>query len=568
MKQLRTFFITAILTIFIFNLSFAQSTVKDTAYNHSSSVVFPEMTPQLVDNLDLLGRVWGFLKYHHPVISKGEYNWDAELFKMLPGYLQVKDNKQRDAYLTKWILSFGKIPVNKNVKPVDSNAVLKPDMAWINQENLSPKLYNLLMKVYQNRNNGLYYVSISSLWVKAANFTHENNYADIEFPDAGFQLLALYRYWNMVYYFFPYKSLTDADWNMVMKNQIPSFISANDKKAYWQAVRRLIALIDDTHGAVWNVKPTKTLDYYRPPFKVSFLKNDTLVVTSYWNSDKIDSSGPHIGDIITHIDGKPVSFWIDSLAPYYAASNHPVKLRQLSPHICGGNEPSVSISFISDGIHKEATVTRYNVDEMGYNFQTDSICYKALGDSIGYVSMDDITEAWVKRIADTLHSTKGLILDLREYPNETINYKFYAILADKSRPFFKATEANMVNPGQFTFSKPVYTGKGKQAYPGKIAILINEQSQSHAEFCTMMYRTLPNSIVIGNTTAGADGNVVGIQLPGGVCSYFSGIGIYYPDGTETQRVGIIPDIYVWPTVQGIRDGRDEILEKAMEWLSE
>lgn len=569
MKHCKTFIITAILTLFsIVNLSFAQSTIQDTAYNHSSDVVFPEMTPQLVDNLDLLGRVWGFLKYHHPTISKGAYNWDEELFKMLPGYLQVKDNKQRDNYLTKWILSFGKIPVNKNVKPVDSNAVLKPDMAWINPENLSPKLYKLLMNVYQNRNNGLYYVSFSSLWVKAANFTHENNYADIEFPDAGFQLLALYRYWNMVYYFFPYKSLTDADWNMVMKNQIPSFLSATDKKSYWSAVRRLIAQIDDTHGVVWSSKQTKSLDYYRPPFRVSFMKNDTLVVTSYWDSEKIDSSGPLIGDIITHIDGKPVSFWIDSLSPYYAASNHPVKLRQLSPHICGGNEPSVSISFISDGIPKEATVARYNIDEMGYVYQTDSICYKDLGDSIGYVSMDDITEAWVKRIADTLHSTKGLILDLREYPNETINYKFYAILSDKSRPFFKATEANMNNPGEFTFSKPVYTGKGKQAYPGKIAILINEESQSHAEFCTMMYRTLPNSIVIGNTTAGADGNVVGIQLPGGVCSYFSGIGIYYPDGTETQRVGIIPDIYVWPTTQGIRDGRDEILEKALEWLTE
>ena len=544
------------------------SASKDSSTVQSSNIVFPELTPQVVDNLDLLGRVWGFLKYHHPTISKGAYNWDEELFKMLPGYLQVKDNKQRDAYLVKWIQHFGKIPVNKNVKAVDSNAVLKPDLAWINPEKMSPKLYNLLMKVYQNRNNGLYYVSYSSLWVKAANFTHENNYADIEFPDAGFQLLALYRYWNMVYYFFPYKSLTDADWNMVMKNQIPFFISATDKKSYWSAVRHLIALIDDTHGVVWSSKQTKSLDYYRPPFKVSFLKNDTLVVTSYWDSEKIDSSGPLIGDIITHIDGKPVSFWIDSLAPYYAASNHQVKLRQLSLPICGGNEPSVTISFISDGIPKEATIARYNVDEMGYVYQTDSICYKALGDSIGYVSMDDITEAWVKRIADTLHSTKGLILDLREYPNETINYKFYAILSDKSRPFFKATEANMVNPGQFMFSKPVYTGKGKQAYPGKIAILINEESQSHAEFCTMMYRTLPNSIVIGNTTAGADGNVVRIQLPGGVNSYFSGIGIYYPDGTETQRVGIIPDIYVWPTVQGIRDCRDEILEKALEWLTE
>ena len=541
---------------------------SDSTIVQSSGIEFPEMTPQLVDNLDLLGRVWGFLKYHHPVISKGEYNWDEELFKMLPAYLQVKDNKQRDAYLTKWIQRFGKIPINKNVKPVDTNAVLKPDMAWINPEKLSPKLYNLLMKVYQNRNNGLYYVSYSSLWVKAANFTHENNYADMEYPDAGFRLLALYRYWNMVHYFFPYKSLMDDDWNMVVKQYIPSFISATDKKSYWKAVRRLIAQIDDTHGAVWTLKPTKTLDYYRPPFKVRFLSNDTLVVSSYWDSEKVDSLGPHIGDVITHIDGKPVSYWIDSLAPYHAASNHPVKLRQLKWEICGGDKPSVNISFMSDGIPKEATITRYNYEEMNPSFQTDSVCYKVLGDSIGYVSMDDISEAWVKRIADTLHSTKGLILDLREYPNETIHYKLYSILSDKSRPFFKATEANMNNPGQFTFSKPVFTGKGKQAYPGKIAILINEESQSHAEFCTMMYRTLPNSIVIGNTTAGADGNVVGIQLPGGVCSYFSGIGIYYPDGTETQRVGIIPDIYVWPTVQGIRDGRDEILEKALEWLAQ
>ena len=124
----------------------------------------------------------------------------------------------------------------------------------------------------------------------------------------------------------------------------------------------------------------------------------------------------------------------------------------------------------------------------------------------------------------------------------------------------------MSNPGAFGWTKPGYTGKGKQAYNGKIAILISEQSQSHAEFCTMMYRTLPNSIVIGNTTAGADGDVVGIQFPGGINSYFSGLGIYYPDGAETQRVGIIPDIYVWPTVQGVREGRDELLEKALEWL--
>ena len=47
----------------------------------------------------------------------------------------------------------------------------------------------------------------------------------------------------------------------------------------------------------------------------------------------------------------------------------------------------------------------------------------------------------------------------------------------------------------------------------------------------------------------------------------SGIGVYYLDGTETQRVGIIPDIALRPTIKGIRQGKDELLEKAQEWIN-
>ena len=48
----------------------------------------------------------------------------------------------------------------------------------------------------------------------------------------------------------------------------------------------------------------------------------------------------------------------------------------------------------------------------------------------------------------------------------------------------------------------------------------------------------------------------------------SSIGIYYPDGGETQRIGIVPDIEVKPTIDGIRNGKDELLEKAIELISE
>ena len=80
----------------------------------------------------------------------------------------------------------------------------------------------------------------------------------------------------------------------------------------------------------------------------------------------------------------------------------------------------------------------------------------------------------------------------------------------------------------------------------------------------MALRLAPHATVIGSTTAGADGNVSQFYLPGGISTLISGIGIYYPDGRETQRIGIIPDIVVKPTIRGITEGKDEPLEKAIE----
>jgi C-terminal processing protease CtpA/Prc len=49
-------------------------------------------------------------------------------------------------------------------------------------------------------------------------------------------------------------------------------------------------------------------------------------------------------------------------------------------------------------------------------------------------------------------------------------------------------------------------------------------------------------------------------------NFYNRFGVYYPDGTETQQIGIIPDIEVMPTIKGIREGRDELLEKAIAYL--
>ena len=56
------------------------------------------------------------------------------------------------------------------------------------------------------------------------------------------------------------------------------------------------------------------------------------------------------------------------------------------------------------------------------------------------------------------------------------------------------------------------------------------------------------------------------ELPGGLRSLISGIGVFYPDRKPTQRIGIVPNVEVRPTIEGIRQGRDEVLEEALRQI--
>ena len=83
----------------------------------------------------------------------------------------------------------------------------------------------------------------------------------------------------------------------------------------------------------------------------------------------------------------------------------------------------------------------------------------------------------------------------------------------------------------------------------------------------MALRVAPGAIVLGSTTSGADGNVSQITLPGGIYTLISGIGVYYPNGKETQRVGIIPDIEIKTTIKGIKENRDELIDTAIKIIN-
>ncbi|HDZ14609.1 MAG TPA: peptidase S41, partial [Pricia sp.] len=187
--------------------------------------------------------------------------------------------------------------------------------------------------------------------------------------------------------------------------------------------------------------------------------------------------------------------------------------------------------------------------------------------NIGYITLANIKEEDIPDIEKSFKDTKGIIIDIRNYPSTFVPFSLGSYFMSEPTAFVKFSNGNIDNPGEFTFTDNLEIPAQGKPYNGKLVVLVNENSQSQAEYTAMAFRAVNNSIIVGSTTAGADGNVSNILLPGGLRTMISGIGIYYPNGTETQRVGIVPDITVKPTVEGIKQGKDEVLEKALEIMN-
>jgi len=82
---------------------------SDHQFDAGSGVVLEELTEVQIKNLAMLGKVWGFLKYHHPRVTSGQLHWDYELFRVLPKILAAPDRSAANAALLKWIAGYGPV---------------------------------------------------------------------------------------------------------------------------------------------------------------------------------------------------------------------------------------------------------------------------------------------------------------------------------------------------------------------------------------------------------------------------------------------------------------------------
>lgn len=549
-----------------------ETTGAEFEFASGSGVELSGLSPVQLESVSNFVKVWGFLKYHHTAIASGTVDWDVAFLRALPTVLEFQNASDGNVWLADWVDELG--PVSK-CDPCASRSdepALEPRLEWIeNGSKLGEPLSAKLQAVHTNRFSGSEQHYVKSGSAGQAEFQNELSYSVLEETDSGFRLLAVARYWNMIEYWFPYREIMDENWSLILERSLLEAAQSETELDYQLAMIRMIAAVQDTHAKLNShlsvLPPVGACDL---PIHVRFIENAPTVVAL--QEELVPDQALLIGDVIERIDGRDITDLLIDMRPLYAASNTAVQNRDMAINLTRGACGPAVIEVEREGVIFIIETERVRgalKNPLSHARDVAGETAQILDDNIGYIKLSTVTRQDVPTYIDKLKQTDGLILDLRNYPSDNVMFDLGQWFTETITDFVIFTAPNFDTPGEFKWvtGRPIPTVDAEDRLAIPIAILVDDVTQSSGEFTAMAFRALPNAIVVGSQTAGADGNISRITLPGGLFTTISGLGVFYPDRTPTQRIGIVPDVTVLPTRQGVIDGRDEVLDAAHTILS-
>lgn len=400
----------------------------------------------------------------------------------------------------------------------------------------------------------------------------DRSHPEMAEPDAGHRILGLARLWNAIEHFYPYKHLLDAPWERVQREHVAAFLAAETAVAYAQAVAEMSTRIHDSHTYLAGGAFGELLGVGFPPVRVRWIENSP-VVTGLRHPDRAE--GVEVGDVVLRVDGEDA---VDRLRRYVrltSASTEASRFDKAALQFMNGPVGSRARLALRGGDGRERTVEVERLAEdytTLYNRERTGDVVRVLEGDVGYVDLDRLEPDGVAGMFERLADTRAIVFDMRGYPQGTV-WWIAPRLADAERTaaLFTTPMPGHGSPelsGE-TFRQLVRTGAdGQPRYAGRTVMLMDERTQSQAEHTGLHLRAANGTLFVGSPSAGANGEVTAVTLPGGLTVGFTGQSVRHPDGRELQRVGLVPDLVVRPTLAGIRAGRDEVLEAALEFLRE
>lgn len=401
-------------------------------------------------------------------------------------------------------------------------------------------------------------------------------YADQAYPDRARRMIAGFRIWEVMRYFHAYRELYDTDPDRVLEAALPELAAARDSMEYGIAVSHMVVHLSDSHAFVYSPALGAYEGEAPPPVNVRMIEGKPVVV-SFGVDSIARASGIRIGDVIQRVDGEPVMERFQRLLAIIAGSNDEVRARNVCWYLLNGPDSSIA-ELVVTGADGRARTVRL---PRGGQFWNDLFHLRSgdilriLPGNIGYADLDRLSPAMVDSMFRVFKDTRGIIFDMRGYPQGTAwtiaphLARRQVVAASFRRPLVlqpAGTMGDMLGDGGFVTFDQLIPPPAEPYYDRPTVMLINQETQSQSEHTGLFFEAANGTRFVGSTTAGANGDITNLYVPGGIIIGFSGHNVRHADGRQLQRVGLTPDLVVRPTIAGIRAGRDEVLERATRYL--
>jgi hypothetical protein len=369
-------------------------------------------------------------------------------------------------------------------------------------------------------------------------------YAESTVPDTAHRILAAYRIWNAIEFLHPNPG---AAWHTEFGEIIGTLEQATTRQQYELALAEVVARVPDGQAAA------SSSSNISPPFRLMPVEEKPVVVES-------SATGVKPGDELLRMDGHDVSTRIAEVARYACASTSAAK------------QAAILRDLVSGAPNSQSTFTFRRPDGTTYDVALartpsafdDPKPWRVLEGNVAYVDARYLDANEVQTLFDEVRTTRAMILDLR---NGARNLgEFVQRMNTTGATIASTTNIPRLVGGAYqsaTFDQTI-GGSSLPAYAGTVILLIDERTQGAAEELAVMLDTIAAAEIIGTPSAGTSGATTSLVVPGNILVRFTATDVRYADGRAVHGAGVVPNYQVTRTIRGLAEGRDEILDKAIE----
>lgn len=376
------------------------------------------------------------------------------------------------------------------------------------------------------------------------------------------RLAAIILLWNVFEHFYPYFEFVGSDWERELRSALEAAALDADENAFLRTLRRMIAKVNDGHGHVMMGSEARN---FRIPLTWEWIQDQLVVI----HVDGEAQATARRGDLVKRIDGVSTELAVARMATMVSASTLPGKNYKVMRALeSGQRDTGVTLELIGTDSKTRLVTLKRTVPFFPVHHYDDLPTVKEIRPMLYYVDLRrfdaDDWATWEQRLT----RARGIVFDVRGRPRLITELPPHLMEAPGRSPIIDTPIVTTPDHRDFRFEHGQWTLEPKlPRIQGKTVFLADESAISGSETFLSIIKHYRIGNIIGSTTAGTNGDVSMIALPGLYQVWWTGRRVLNHDGSQFHGIGINPDISVRPTIKGIREGRDEVLERGIIELS-